>query len=52
KFQDRIKRDKILPGLNFTEDQLFWISYASIWCRKQSDTSLYTTMHESVHAPP
>lgn len=43
--------DQILPGMNFTPNQLFWISAAQVWCavtRPEFDTLQYTT---NVHSP-
>ncbi|KAF2886062.1 hypothetical protein ILUMI_20111 [Ignelater luminosus] len=36
-YQDWVNRngpEKILPGLNYTANQLFWISAGNIWCAK------------------
>lgn len=52
KFTHRNGPDATLPGLNYTANQLFWISAAQTWCavtRPESDTLHYTT---NVHAPP
>ena len=32
KFEKQNGREKMLPGLNFTSSQLFWISAAQTWC--------------------
>ena len=43
--------EPLLPGLNYTQNQLFWISAAQLWCavtRPEFDTIQYTT---DVHAP-
>ncbi|XP_071043075.1 endothelin-converting enzyme homolog [Parasteatoda tepidariorum] len=46
-----LKREEKLPGLQFTEKQMFWISYASAWCRKQSNFTLQYIMENSAHSP-
>lgn len=51
KFVERNGPEPILPGLNYTQNQLFWISAAQLWCavtRPEFDTVQYTT---DVHAP-
>ncbi|XP_055304830.1 neprilysin-2-like [Sitodiplosis mosellana] len=43
--------DPLLPGLHYTQNQLFWISAAQLWCavtRPEFDTIQYTT---DFHAP-
>lgn len=43
--------DQVLPMLNFTPNQLFWISAAQLWCgvtRPEYDTMQYAT---NVHSP-
>ncbi|XP_054720940.1 endothelin-converting enzyme homolog [Uloborus diversus] len=43
--------DKGLPGLQYSNKQMFWIAYASVWCRKQTFDSLNYSFKSSVHAP-
>lgn len=43
--------EPLLPGLHYTQNQLFWISAAQLWCavtRPEYDIIQYTT---DVHAP-
>lgn len=43
--------EAILPGMNYTANQLFWISAAQLWCAKtrpEFDVLQYTN---DVHAP-
>ncbi|XP_035229341.1 endothelin-converting enzyme homolog isoform X2 [Stegodyphus dumicola] len=41
-----------LPGLeNFSTEQLFFLSYGSIWCTKYAKGMLNYTIKESDHAP-
>ncbi|GFS61007.1 endothelin-converting enzyme homolog, partial [Trichonephila inaurata madagascariensis] len=51
KLLKRIRNEPKLPGLPYSERQMFWISFASVWCRKQTDHHLELTMENSVHAP-
>ncbi|XP_055953320.1 endothelin-converting enzyme homolog isoform X2 [Argiope bruennichi] len=51
KLLKQIGKEEKLPGLPFTERQMFWIAFASVWCRKQTDHSLEYTIENSVHAP-
>lgn len=43
--------ESLLPGLNYTQEQLFWISSAHVWCAvttPEFDSMLITT---DVHSP-
>ncbi|KAF5283678.1 hypothetical protein FQA39_LY17253 [Lamprigera yunnana] len=40
-----------LPGLNYNQKQLFWISSAQLWCSKYTDDSLRHMLQDDVHAP-
>lgn len=40
-----------LPGLNYTPDQLFWISAANIWCGKFRPEVLKLRVNSGVHSP-
>ncbi|GBM51940.1 Neprilysin-2, partial [Araneus ventricosus] len=51
KLLKRLGKEEQLPGLPFTERQMFWIAFASVWCRKQTDHSLEHTIENGVHAP-
>ncbi|GFQ90856.1 endothelin-converting enzyme homolog [Trichonephila clavata] len=51
KLLKRIRNEPKLPGLPYSERQMFWISFASVWCRKQTDHHLELTMENSAHAP-
>ncbi|XP_060581147.1 neprilysin-2-like [Ruditapes philippinarum] len=49
--EQRGSEEPTLPGLNFTNNQLFFINWAQVWCdntRKQSFINLITT---GVHSP-
>lgn len=53
-YQNFVKRngpERLLPGLNYTQEQLFWVSSAQTWCavtRPEFDKMLITT---DVHSP-
>jgi len=38
-----------LPGVSLNEDQLFWFSWAYVWCQAYTDT--YYINWTNVHAP-
>ena len=41
----------LLPGLNFTQRQLFWISAANVWCSKHRPQALRLSVITGVHSP-
>ncbi|CAB4062691.1 MMEL1 [Lepeophtheirus salmonis] len=43
--------EPLLPGLNFTEKQLFWISNANLWCTKIRGKTLEQKIRRDVHTP-
>ncbi|GFT57617.1 endothelin-converting enzyme homolog [Nephila pilipes] len=51
KLLKRIGTEPKLPGLPYSERQMFWIAFASVWCRKQTNHHLEYTIENSVHAP-
>lgn len=40
-----------LPGLDYTPEQLFWISAANSWCSKYTFLYMIETLSKDVHAP-
>lgn len=40
-----------LPGLNLTMDQLFFISFAQVWCKRQLPQAALHTVMFDVHSP-
>ena len=54
--QRQLKKDvnweeQKLPGLNFTSNQMFWISWSQLWCSKYRDDFLKKVITSGVHAP-
>lgn len=49
--QTRPLVERHLPGLNFTTEQLFWISYGMENCEKMTDEMLKLTLHMDTHSP-
>ncbi|CAF0971893.1 unnamed protein product [Brachionus calyciflorus] len=43
--------EKILPGLPYTQEQLFFINYAQVWCLKIRDQELRRRIETGVHSP-
>ena len=44
-------REKRLPGLDYSPEQLFWISAANIWCGKFRPEVLKLRINSGVHSP-
>lgn len=42
----------MLPGLNYTPEQLFWISGAQVWCSDMGNTVLKEQIQTEVHTVP
>ncbi|XP_035206975.1 neprilysin-2-like [Stegodyphus dumicola] len=40
-----------LPGLNYTPNQLFWISLANVWCNKVRPEALRAEITQESHTP-
>ena len=48
----KIESDQIiLPGLQFTEEQLWWISYGRTWCDVFKPNTYSPNNYDGVHAP-
>ncbi|TRY79395.1 hypothetical protein TCAL_07539 [Tigriopus californicus] len=43
--------EALLPGLNMTHDQLFFLNYAQIWCGSMRPEDAVTKIRSSVHSP-
>ncbi|RWS20798.1 neprilysin-11-like isoform X2, partial [Leptotrombidium deliense] len=44
--------EPLLPGLSYTQSQLFFISAANTWCAKLRPQSLRLRLQTGVHSPP
>ncbi|CAL8122372.1 unnamed protein product [Orchesella dallaii] len=44
-------QEKKLPGLNYTPNQLFWISAATNWCNKVRPQQMIEEIQMGVHSP-
>ena len=40
-----------LPGVAYTQSQVFWLSAASVWCAKHRDQALRLRLLTGVHSP-
>ncbi|XP_076300647.1 neprilysin-1 [Lasioglossum baleicum] len=43
--------EPLLPGINLTHDQLFFLNYAQIWCGSMRPEDALTKIRSSVHSP-
>lgn len=43
--------EQCLPNLNYTPNQMFWISFANSWCTKERKEQLRSTMLARSHPP-
>ena len=43
--------EPLLPGLNFNQNQLFFINFAQLWCSKYSDEKLEVYINADLHSP-
>ncbi|VDM11651.1 unnamed protein product [Wuchereria bancrofti] len=41
----------LLPGVNLTHDQLFFLNYAQIWCGAMNDKEAVRKLRTSEHSP-
>lgn len=48
---NRNGEEQILPGLNFSPQQLFWISAANTWCSKYRPETLKLRITTGYHSP-
>ncbi|KAF7990435.1 hypothetical protein HCN44_000240 [Aphidius gifuensis] len=48
--EETVNMDKRLPGLVYTPKQLFWISYANLWCNKTTLEDIQSNIDDE-HAP-
>lgn len=45
------KEEDVLPGLDFTNDQLFFLSYAQVWCSNMRKESAMNRIRSAAHSP-
>lgn len=43
--------EPLLPGLNMTHDQLFFLNFAQIWCGNMRDKAALEKIRTSAHSP-
>ena len=43
--------EKPLAGLAYTPQQMFWVSYAQLWCSKYHDSALRELILTDYHSP-
>lgn len=43
--------EQLLPGLNYTQNQLFFINFGQIWCGKFRNQSLVSRILNGDHSP-
>ncbi|XP_054720932.1 neprilysin-1-like [Uloborus diversus] len=51
KWVKRHGEEPLLPGLNLTHDQLFFLNYAQIWCGSMRPEDALSKIRSSVHSP-
>ncbi|KAG8184801.1 hypothetical protein JTE90_001499 [Oedothorax gibbosus] len=51
KWVTRHGEEPLLPGLNLTHDQLFFLNYAQIWCGSMRPEDALSKVRSSVHSP-
>ncbi|MPC38765.1 Neprilysin-2 [Portunus trituberculatus] len=47
---ERNGEEKLLPGINLTHDQLFFLNYARIWCGTMRPEDALSKIRSSVHS--
>lgn len=47
----RNEEEKLLPGLNYSQKQLFWVSAANVWCAKYRPQAMKLRVLTGVHSP-
>ncbi|KAF5301880.1 hypothetical protein FQR65_LT08712 [Abscondita terminalis] len=48
----RNRKEAFLPGLNYTPNQMFWITVANVWCSKERPEILEKMAMTASHSPP
>ncbi|KAK5645944.1 hypothetical protein RI129_004408 [Pyrocoelia pectoralis] len=52
KWAKRNQPELKLPGLNYTPNQMFWISAAQLWCSKFTNETIKSALKYDPHSPP
>lgn len=50
-WERRNGKEPLLPGLDYTPQQMFWISAANVWCTKNRPESLRMDITTGQHSP-
>ncbi|XP_058793376.1 neprilysin-2-like isoform X2 [Phymastichus coffea] len=50
-WERRNSKEPLLPGLDYTPQQMFWISAANVWCTKQRSEMLKLDILTDEHSP-
>ncbi|RWS14267.1 membrane metallo-endopeptidase-like 1 isoform X3 [Dinothrombium tinctorium] len=51
RYEQEFGKELHLPGLNFNSDQLFFLSFANVWCRKVRPKALKMSLELGAHSP-
>ncbi|KAG5667540.1 hypothetical protein PVAND_015519 [Polypedilum vanderplanki] len=51
KLIEKIGEEKLLPGIELNQKQLFWVSAAQVWCSVHRDEALINRIQTGVHSP-
>eukprot|EP01147_Barroeca_monosierra_P006908 gene6908-9542_t len=46
-----VLRQQALPGIDFSDDQLFFLGFAQVWCSKQRPEEAHQRLLTDVHSP-
>ncbi|CAB3998527.1 endothelin-converting enzyme homolog isoform X2, partial [Paramuricea clavata] len=50
-YKKKLGGERLLPGLNATNDQLFFLGFAQVWCGKSRRQSALSQVENGVHTP-
>lgn len=46
------REQELLPGLNLTNNQLFFLSFSQVWCSQSTPQAEHLSLLEDAHSPP